>query len=182
MSHDILLIARAWNFAATRHTAQKRKGEAEEPYVNHLAEVAELVAYATDGKDANLMAAAVLHDAIEDTKTTHAELATMFNEDVANLVAEVSDDKMLSKQRRKELQIEKASTKSDRAKFLKLADKTSNLRAFAKSPPADWSVDRRRQYVEWARQVVDQMRGSNGWLEARFDEAASTANHVLGIS
>jgi len=52
---DIVLISRAWNFSAMRHAKQKRKGEAQEPYINHLAEVAELVATATDGKDANVV-------------------------------------------------------------------------------------------------------------------------------
>jgi GTP diphosphokinase / guanosine-3',5'-bis(diphosphate) 3'-diphosphatase len=179
MSHDLLLIARAWHFAAERHAKQKRKGSGEEPYVNHLAEVAELVAYATDGEDANLVAAAVLHDAIEDTKTSRAELETLFNEDVAGLVAEVTDDKGLPKQRRKTLQVEKAASKSKRARILKLADKTSNLRSLAKSPPADWSEKRRKEYLVWANQVVDEMRGTNEWLEARFDEAAATVGRVL---
>jgi HD domain len=98
---DILLIARAWNFSAERHAKQKRKGEAKEPYVNHLAEVAELVATATEGRDANLVAAAVLHDTVEDTATLPAELASIFNADIADLVAEVTDDKMLSKEERK---------------------------------------------------------------------------------
>ncbi len=90
---EILLLARAWNFAAERHVNQRRKGKAEEPYINHLAEVAELVAMATDGGDANLVAAAILHDTIEDTATTRAELASYLNDDVADLVAEVSDGK-----------------------------------------------------------------------------------------
>jgi (p)ppGpp synthase/HD superfamily hydrolase len=90
---DLLLITRAWNFSAQHHATQKRKGEAQEPYVNHLAEVAELVAEATRGQDANLVAAAVLHDTIEDTETNFAELRTTFNADIADLVAEVTDDK-----------------------------------------------------------------------------------------
>ena len=175
------MIARAWHFAAERHSTQKRKGSAGEPYVNHLAEVAELVAFATDGADANLVAAAVLHDAIEDTKTSHAELATLFNKDVADLVAEVTDDKGLPKERRKELQVEKAPSKSSRAKILKLADKTSNLRSLAKSPPADWSETRRKEYVAWAKQVAEGLRGSNDWIEARFDEAAAIVSRVLDL-
>jgi guanosine-3',5'-bis(diphosphate) 3'-pyrophosphohydrolase len=130
---DILLISRAWNFSAQRHVNQKRKGEAQEPYVNHLAEVAELVATATEGRDANLVAAAVLHDTVEDTATFPAELASVFNADIANLVAEVTDNKKLSKAERKKLQVEHAAAKSERAKIIKLADKTSNLRSLVKS-------------------------------------------------
>ena len=169
---DVLLITRAWNFSAERHVNQRRKGEAQEPYVNHLAEVAELVATATEGRDANLVAAAVLHDTVEDTATLPTELASVFNADIANLVAEVTDDKRLSKEERKRKQVEHAAAKSVRAKMLKLADKTSNLRSLTKSPPTDWSQQRNREYLDWAIEVARVLRGSNAWLEARFDEAA----------
>jgi guanosine-3',5'-bis(diphosphate) 3'-pyrophosphohydrolase len=176
---DILLIARAWNFSADRHAKQRRKGDAQEPYVNHLAEVAELVATATEGRDANLVAAAVLHDTVEDTATLPGELASIFNADVAELVAEVTDDKRLDKAERKRLQVEHALAKTARAKVLKLADKTSNLRSLVKSPPTDWSLERRREYLAWAKEVVQGLRGTNAWLEARFDEAAEQLERSL---
>jgi GTP diphosphokinase / guanosine-3',5'-bis(diphosphate) 3'-diphosphatase len=176
---DILLIARAWNFSADRHAKQRRKGDAQEPYMNHLAEVAELVATATEGRDANLVAAAVLHDTVEDTATLPGELASIFNADVAELVAEVTDDKRLDKAERKRLQVEHALAKTARAKVLKLADKTSNLRSLVKSPPADWSLERRREYLAWAKEVVQGLRGTNAWLEARFDEAAEQLERSL---
>jgi (p)ppGpp synthase/HD superfamily hydrolase len=171
--NDIVLISRAWNFAAERHVTQRRKGEAQEPYVNHLAEVAELVATATEGRDANLVAAAVLHDTVEDTATLPTELASVFNSDIANLVAEVTDDKKLSKEERKKLQVQHAAAKSERAKILKLADKTSNLRSLINSPPSDWSQQRRKEYLRWALEVAKGLRGVNQWLEAKFDEAAA---------
>jgi GTP diphosphokinase / guanosine-3',5'-bis(diphosphate) 3'-diphosphatase len=178
--NDILLIARAWNFSADRHAKQKRKGDAQEPYVNHLAEVAELVATATEGRDANLVAAAVLHDTVEDTATLPGELASIFNADVADLVTEVTDDKRLDKAERKRLQVEHAAAITPRAKILKLADKTSNLRSLAKSPPSDWSLERKREYLAWAKDVVRELRGTNSWLEARFDEAAEQLGRSLG--
>jgi GTP diphosphokinase / guanosine-3',5'-bis(diphosphate) 3'-diphosphatase len=169
---DILLISRAWHFAALRHSTQRRKGKAQEPYVNHLAEVAELVATATEGQDANLVAAAVLHDTVEDTATLPAELTSVFNADIASLVMEVTDDKRLDQVVRKKLQIEHASAKSERAKFIKLADKTSNLRSLLKSPPDDWSIQQRQEYLGWALEVAKGLRGTNMWLEAQFDDAA----------
>jgi GTP diphosphokinase / guanosine-3',5'-bis(diphosphate) 3'-diphosphatase len=170
--NGISLLARAWNFSAQRHSNQKRKGEAQEPYVNHLAEVAELVAIATNGLDANLVAAAVLHDTVEDTNTLPAELASVFNVDIADLVGEVTDDKSLGKAERKQLQIQHAASKSDRAKVIKLADKTSNLRSLVKSPPVNWNLQRRQEYLDWALDVAKGLRGVNTWLEAQFDEAA----------
>lgn len=170
------LLARAFHFAALRHAHQRRKGDAAEPYLNHLAEVADLVAEATGGRDPSLVAAALLHDVVEDTDTTLAEVAAMFGEDVAGLVAEATDDKTLPKAERKRLQVEHAPSHSRRAKVLKLADKTSNLRNLATSPPADWSLERRRDYAAWARAVVTGLRGASPQLEAQFDEAADAAD------
>jgi (p)ppGpp synthase/HD superfamily hydrolase len=134
-----------------------------------------LVADATGGTDTNLVIAALLHDAIEDSEVPGELIAETFGEDVASLVAEVTDDKSLPKAERKLEQIKTAAMKSKRAKELKLADRTSNLRAVAASPPSDWSVKRRIEYVEFSRQVADGLRGVNPKLEEQFDEAAHAA-------
>ena len=176
---EIVLITRALRFAAERHSTQRRKGQAKEPYVNHLAEVAELVAKATEGRDTNLVVAALLHDTVEDTETVPEELITEFNSDIAQLVREVTDDKSLSKQDRKNLQVANASKKSPRAKLLKLADKTSNLRSIAHSPPEDWDTARKQEYINWATEVVAGLKGVNPWLEELFDEALKGAQKEL---
>jgi len=168
---DVLRIARALDFAARKHAAQRRKGEAAEPYINHLAEVALLVAEATKGADADHVIAALLHDTIEDQGVRHEELAEAFGIEVADLVQEVTDDKSLPKAKRKALQVKHAPHKSPRARMLKVADKTSNLRSILASPPKDWSTERKREYFEWAAKVVAGCRGVSQWLDARFDEA-----------
>ena len=152
-------VLKAADAAARWHVHQRRKGAAQEPYINHLLEVAMLVAEATDGKDPELIVAALLHDAIEDQEVPKSVIAEGFGEDVAGLVDEVTDDKTIDKQERKRLQVEHAPKKSQRAKILKLADKTSNLRAIAASPPPDWSVKRRLEYVDWARGVSEGLKG-----------------------
>jgi hypothetical protein len=177
--NETVKLVRAYHFAAQRHVDQRRKGEAAEPYLNHLTEVAELVARATDGDEAELIIAAVLHDVVEDTPTTIKEVADEFGEKVAGLVAEVTDDKALKKAERKRLQIEHAARASIGARVIKLADKTSNLRALASSPPADWPAERRAEYLAWSRRVVAGCRGANPWLEAQFDEAAQSAESAL---
>ena len=176
MNHDTLLIARALDFAARKHVHQRRKGIDKEPYINHLAEVAHLLAEATDGTDAHLVAAGLLHDTVEDQGVTHGELAEAFGRDVADLVMEVTDDKSLDKAVRKQLQVEHAPHKSARARMLKIADKTSNLRALRNSPPADWSAERKHEYFDWAARVVAGCRGVNERLEAAFDEAWSAGS------
>lgn len=174
MAHDsqaVIRIAQAYHFAAERHVSHRRKGEAAEPYLNHLTEVAELVALATDGQDPDLVIAAILHDTVEDTGTTPSELAHTFGADVASLVAEVTDDKALPKEVRKRLQIEHAAHASPRAQMIKMADKISNLRSLAASPPADWSRERIADYGIWANSVVAGCRTASPALAAQFDEA-----------
>jgi guanosine-3',5'-bis(diphosphate) 3'-pyrophosphohydrolase len=171
--NPVVALARAYHFAAVKHAEQKRKGEAAEPYVNHLTEVAELVAGATRGTDPEIVIAAVLHDTLEDTETTPEELQAAFGARVAELVAEVTDDKSLPKQDRKALQIEHAAHASRGAQIVKLGDKTSNVRALLASPPAGWSDERRLAYVDWAARVVDACRAAAPALAAEFDIAAS---------
>ena len=123
--------------------------------------------------------AALLHDAIEDCGVSRDDISREFGEDVATLVVAVTDDKNLPREVRKQLQVEHAPHKPRRAKVLKLADKTSNLRAIAQSPPANWSPERRLDYVNWARAVAVGLRGVNPWLEARFDAAAEAAEQAV---
>jgi (p)ppGpp synthase/HD superfamily hydrolase len=175
MAKEWIAVLRAADAAARWHVHQRRKGAAAKPYINHLLEVAMLVAEATDGKDPELFVAALLHDAIEDQEVPRSVIAEGFGAGVADVVEEVTDDKGLEKQERKRLQIERAPKKSQRAKILKLADKTSNLSAIAASPPPNWSVKRRLEYVEWARRVSEGLTGVSQWLEGQFEQAATEA-------
>jgi len=174
-----IAVLRAAEMAAQWHVHQRRKGIAQEPYVNHLLEVASLVAEATGGTDPNLVIAALLHDAVEDQEVTVEGLASEFSQHVAEIVMEVTDDKSLPKEERKRKQVQNAGRKSDKAKLIKLADKTSNLRALASSPAADWSIERRLEYIEWAKSVVAGLRGTSPWLEQQFDEAVAVAERSL---
>lgn len=170
-----LEVLKAADAAARWHVHQRRKGPAEEPYINHLVEVAMLVADATGGEDTNLVIAALLHDAMEDCEVPRQLIAETFGDDVAALVEEVTDDKSLPKALRKQEQVKTAPIKSSRAKLLKLADKISNLRAIAASAPSNWSVKRRIEYVNWAREVAKGLHGVNPKLEEKFENAAMTA-------
>ena len=163
-------ILSAARFAAEKHAHQKRKGATGEPYFNHLLEVAELVAASSDDVDVELVMAAFLHDTVEDTGTTPSELEKLFGKEVADVVAEVTDDKLLPKETRKQLQVANAHKKSQRAQTLKLADKISNLRAIVASPPVGWNLERKREYFDWSRQVVSGLTSPNPFLKAEFDK------------
>jgi (p)ppGpp synthase/HD superfamily hydrolase len=176
----IQAVLDAAHFAAEKHAKQKRKGDAAEPYVNHLIEVAHLVASVLAQPDTNLIIAALLHDVIEDAGVTKQELIARFNSDVADLVAEVTDDKSLPKPERKRLQVENAPKKSPRAQVIKLADKTSNLRSLLSSPPADWSLERKQEYFAWAQRVVNGLTSPNPVLKAQFEETVRRFKEHVG--
>ena len=163
-------LIRAIAFAADKHRNQRRKDAQASPYINHPIALANVLANEGDIDDERVLLAAVLHDTIEDTDTSHDELVRCFGEDVAHIVAEVTDDKSLPKAERKRLQIEHAAHISHAAKLVKLADKICNLRDILTMPPSDWSEARKREYFEWARRVVDGLRGAHAGLEAIFDE------------
>jgi (p)ppGpp synthase/HD superfamily hydrolase len=173
--NGLVLVSRAADFAAERHRDQRRKGTGQVPYVNHLADVARLLAVATKGADAELVAAGWLHDTVEDTATSHDELVSAFGDDVASLVREVTDDKSLPKAERKRLQVVKTSAKTPRARMIKLADLTSNLRQL----PDDWEAQRIREYFEWADQVAAGCRGINSELEGIFDQIFTAGRAAL---
>ena len=175
----VRLISEAAELAARRHNGMARKGRGNEPYINHLAEVANLLAVATDGADAELVAAGWLHDAIEDTETTREELAERFSDRVASLVVECTDDMSLPKPERRRRQIVDAPKKSAGAKLIKIADKISNIDTRIHSDPSAEERDDLADYTGWAEQVVAGCRGGNSWLDAKFDDAVSAARASL---
>jgi guanosine-3',5'-bis(diphosphate) 3'-pyrophosphohydrolase len=168
---DTNLLLKALSFAAYKHRNQCRKGAKPIPYINHPIAVADLLVRTGNIHDPETIAAALLHDTVEDTKTTFAELEAEFGPVVSQLVAEVTDDKALLKEERKRRQVEHASSLSRRARVIKLCDKISNLRDVVEDPPAGWPLERKQQYFDWAKSVVDKIRGANDELENAFDEA-----------
>ncbi|HCF96176.1 MAG TPA: phosphohydrolase [Verrucomicrobia bacterium] len=172
-------ILHAAAFAAHKHRNQRRKDVAATPYINHPLTVALLLSECGGVEDVATLQAALLHDVLEDTDTQPAEIEAGFGADVLRLVLEVTDDKSLPKQKRKELQIEHAATLSPQARLIKLADKIANVSDIGHSPPLQWSTERQRAYVDWARSVIAAIRGSNPALETRFDEACAKALRAL---
>lgn len=179
MSTTVLGLTRALVYAAEAHANQRRKGAAQEPYINHLIEVLDLVARATGGEDAELLTAALLHDVVEDTPISAGELAAAFGERVARIVTENSDDMTLPKDERRRQRIAAMAHKSPEARIVKTADVISNLRAIAVSPPAGWAMDRRLGYLEGCRQLIAAGRGANAVIERLFDETAADAERAI---
>ncbi len=171
MEHsDIQLMVKAMSFAAHKHKDQRRKDIEASPYINHPIALVDVLTNEGDVTDVSTLCAALLHDTIEDTETTHDELITVFGEEISSIVMEVTDNKSLSKQNRKQAQIDHAPHLTTKAKAVKLADKICNLRDISNSPPPGWPLERRQQYFDWAKNVIDGLRGDWTHLEDKFDQ------------
>lgn len=167
----LALVLKAIEFASRKHRDQRRKDKRASPYINHPIELANVLWFEGGVTDPVVIAAALLHDTIEDTQTSWQELRGEFGDALAEIVLEVTDMKWLTRDLRKRLQRTRAKYSSKSARLVKLADKIVNLRDVAAHPPPGWSLERRREYFEWAKDVIDQLRGTHPDLERRFDEA-----------
>ncbi len=177
---DICLLMKALRFSAERHKDQRRKDKQASPYINHPIQVAEILWRIGQIDDMVMLIAALLHDTLEDTETTAAELEAQFGRDITRVVEEVSDAPHLSSAERKRLQVEHAPHISRAAQQVKLADKICNIYDIShQAPPRGWSLERKQAYLDWSQQVVDGLRGCNPKLEAYYDELLERGRRML---
>lgn len=165
------MLARALRFAAHKHRDQRRKDAGASPYINHPIELLWILTEEAGIDCTEVLCAAVLHDTIEDTETSAEELRANFGQDVCDIVLAVTDDKALAKAERKRQQVRRAASARHEARLVKLADKIANLRDLSQHPPRDWDDARRVAYCNWAREVIDQLRGTHAGMESLFDLA-----------
>ncbi|MBA2369693.1 MAG: bifunctional (p)ppGpp synthetase/guanosine-3',5'-bis(diphosphate) 3'-pyrophosphohydrolase [Candidatus Protochlamydia sp.] len=171
---DLLYILRAIRFAARKHQFQTRKDAEATPYIAHPLMVAYQLVSIGKVRDVEIIISAILHDTLEDTETTLEELIQLFSVRIASIVSDVTDDKSLAKQERKQLQILKAPLKSAGAAQISLADKLCNLTDLIHSPPPDWDNERIDAYFNWASQVVDRLPWVNAPLKKAVDIVLNT--------
>lgn len=172
------LLISAIHYASKAHAGQLRKDRIT-PYINHPLEVMQLLSVHGKVQAVEYLCAAVLHDTIEDTSVTAADISRLFNASIAAMVEEVTDDKLLSKAERKLLQVERVHLLSEGAQLIRLADKISNVKDMIYAPPANWSLGERQGYIEWTRRVVGPIRGINPALETMYDELLEKAQLLL---
>jgi guanosine-3',5'-bis(diphosphate) 3'-pyrophosphohydrolase len=165
-------------FSAEKHKNQRRKDAQITPYINHPIELVNVLVNEGGVMSWDVLCAALLHDVIEDTQTTEAELITHFGKKVTAIVKELTDDKSLAKEVRKSLQIAHSPFASHEAKLVKLADKICNLRDILVAPPAGWNLKRKQEYVLWSEAVVAGIRGTNSKLEKIFDDLLKEAQQM----
>lgn len=176
-NQDIVNAAR--DLAQEKHAGQVRKGSVREPYFEHVADVARILENVAGIKDPSIIAAAYLHDLIEDSDETEATLAERFGGDVANLVAQLTDQPGLAEADRWRAQIEHAVTLSPRAKLIKTADKISNLSEMFRDPPPAWNTAKKLAYLEWGEAVFMHTKGQSDPLDALFIETAAALRTAL---
>jgi len=177
-----LLILQAVEFAAHKHKDQRRKDEHASPYINHPVKVALVIAEIGGIKDSEVLAAAILHDTIEDTDTTAEELEQQFGKKIRNMVEEVSDDMSIPKTKRKQKQVDHAPHISTGATLVKLGDKICNVVDLIDAPPANWNSDRKTEYLEWAVKVIKSCKPVNKSLETHFFKISKTCRQQLNKS
>lgn len=174
------IVLRAAEFAAEAHRDQRRKNVLAAPYINHPIGVARILADTCINP--NIIAAGLLHDVVEDTDRTLADIRAAFGPKIASIVAEVTDDRSpgVTKFDRKRHQIESGPTKSWEARQVKAADKLHNLTDLIACPPPGWSVDYMHEYFAHAHAVLVAMGYGQGGtgnseLEARLKKLFETA-------
>lgn len=147
---EIPRLLEALDFAAVRHSAQRRKGPDAAPYVNHLIEVACLVSNVGRVDDVDVLIAAVLHDVLEDTPTSADEVTERFGPRVCGFVRALSDDKSLPRKRRREIALQELPSAEPLVHVIKLADLASNIKLL----PPNWTEERKREYLEWSEHAA----------------------------
>lgn len=165
---DIAAVFRALRFAADKHRTQRRKDATDTPFINHLIDVAEILAGAGGIDDSVILQAALLHDALEDTDATAAEIEQAFGPQVLRLVEELTEDRSLRRAVRKQQIIDRAPRMSPAARQIKIADMVSNLRSTPMGDSDDWPLRFRREYVDFAEKVFAGCRGVNPKLDELF--------------
>lgn len=158
------LVIRALHFAASKHRDQRRKDHACSPYINHPIALVQILVNEVQIDDEIILAAALLHDTVEDTDTLPEEIERLFGPRVRSIVAEVTDDRHLTRSERKALQIQHAPLLSREAAIVKIADKIANLRDMQASPPLNWTQERKDDYRDWAQKVVEQIQNPHPGL------------------
>ncbi len=187
MTKKNTVMNHAIQFATIAHGNQVRKGNAHIPYIFHPIDVANEVIYysglpAEELGDASIIA--ILHDAVEDTAVTEADVLDQFGEIVAKGVMALSKDESIisSSEVSKLAQLEENLVRLKKAprfvQCVKLADRTSNLKAF----PAMWSREKISNYLDEAKLIADELGQASEGLHARLLGRIAEARMVLSIT
>lgn len=170
------LIERARELAARKHAGTHLFDANRTGMFEHVSQVAGLVQEL--GGSTEMVAAAWLHDIVEDTDVTLAQVKDGFGAEVATLVDGLTDPEefeAMPLKERKQLQAERVKTLPDNVKRIKLCDQLSNVRRIIEKPPTDWSAEKQWVYVQGAYKIAQQCAGLWPVADDRFQAAYTEA-------
>jgi (p)ppGpp synthase/HD superfamily hydrolase len=172
------IVQRAENFARKQFAGMKQRNIAQEPEINHMREVAGLVDEAGGTEDQ--VAAAWLHDTVEDTNTSIVDIARMFNDWIAEMVDALTDPPelvagLLPTLERKRRQALRIQVKPVEVRLIKLADQISRVRLVGRDPPIKWDSRKSLDYIEGAHLISLECVGISSLLDDYFKEAYQIA-------
>lgn len=182
-NQEINIVIRAKMFARKAHAGLgiiTTSGD-HKPQLEHLQEVADLV-WASGGSD-NEIAAAWLHDSVEDTPTTLSDIQETFGQEIADIVKGLTDEVEivnLSNSERKAKQAERIKNENNSVKRVKIADQTANVRLIVLDPKASW-IEGAKDYVVGAKKITDHCRGISALLDEMFDKEYKKAQDYFNI-
>ena len=175
-------VTKAETFAREAHKDHVRNDEAKTPYVHHLEEVAGLVE--KSGGTDNEIAAAWLHDTVEDTKTTGEDIKNNFGEEIAEIVYGLTDLPeflVLPLKDRKLKQAERVKSESTSVRRVKLADQTSNVKIVGERHLDGFTHNDKINYIEGAWAIAQMCKGISSFLDDEFQRRYQEAKNNLGI-
>lgn len=165
-------LFRTIHFAAMKHRHQTRKNPQQTPYINHPLAVARILAE-SGVRDLAALQAALLHDTLEDTDATRAELEAIFGSKVAELVHRLTDEEGLRPLHQKFRQLRRVKSLPLQSKLVRIADKIHNVWDLMRHGIPGWSQSKTERYVAWACEMVEALRGTHAALEQRFHSEVS---------
>lgn len=168
--YNMINLLKIREFAFTKHANQVRPNKACEPKTVHISQVAVYVR--KGGGSDTAIAAAYLHDTVEDTDTKLSEIIEKFGIEVALIVDELTDPpefESMALDIRKHKQSERIKSAHYDTKLVKVADQLSNIESVYNDPPLDWDNTTCLQYVMGAKKIVDACQGTNAYLEDLFN-------------
>lgn len=163
------VVEHAKALAYERHKGQCRPNKGKQPKIQHIAEVASLVKRAEGSEE--MIAAAWLHDIVEDTATELEEISETFGQGIAHLVdglTEVDGFEGMTIQAYKNGQAQRLQAKTDGVKLVKLCDQLSNIKSVLVDPPFDWSSDDSLAYIEGANELAKHCFGLSETTDLEF--------------
>lgn len=167
---DLQQLVGSLSYSAVQHQDQRRKNARKTPYINHPIALLHVLVVEAGVQDKSALNGALLHDTIEDTDAEEEDLRARFGNAITDVVVAMSDDKSLPKDVRKQLQIDHAKDWNYSARLAEYADKICNMRDLLVEFPEGWTLQRVREFFDWAKAVIDQIRGTHEKLDVIFDE------------